>query len=638
MGSFRLSSIAISFCAAIHGVALGADAGNGGPRREPLPLRRVEVTDSFWAPRLEVIRRRSIPHSWQYVEGEIRALRRAAGEQVEGEANGTWGEANLYKVLETCAHSLSIWSDPELEKRVDAIAGLLRRSQRPDGYLHAYVTNAGLPPWNPEFLDGSHDGYVLGHLIEAALEFREATGKETLLDVARRAADQAHAHFIGPPGSPGFCGHAELEMALAELHRVTGESRYLDLARAFVEWRGRGVVKPCSGTPRAYFQDEAPLRRQRSLDGHAVRAVFFATGVADLAIETGDLDYRLAANRFFESAAGRRMYVTGSVGPRKEHEAFGEDYELPLDGYCESCAACGLADLAHRMFLLEGDSGAADVLERVLHNAVLHGLSLDGTSSYYRNPPNDRDHPRDNCWVCCPPNLTRTILQVGRYAYAHRGNEVWVNLFVGGRARFPLAAGEAVLAVRSSLPWEGRVEIRIEAAPPSILAVNLRNPSWCTRATLRLGDAEVTPLPLAETGYIRIEREWREGDRILLDLEMPVLRMVAHPAIAACAGRVALQRGPLVYGFEGIDNGGEGGIELGPEPGFRVEPAAGLLGGIAVIRGKAADGRPVAAIPFHVLANRDRTWQEVWVRQRGLAGGDRWWLGKLYRPVETEKP
>ena len=237
-----------------------------------LPLRQVQIDDRFWTPKLRVCKERSVPHSWQYVEGEIRALRRAAGEAVAGEPNGTWGEANLYKVLETVAYALALFPDQELERRMDEIIRQVAAAQRPDGYVHAYITNSGKPPWDPAFLDGSHDGYVLGHLIEAAVEYQAATGKTAFLDVARRAADQAYAHFLGPPGHPGFCGHAELEMALVELFRVTGEPRYLELARAFIEWRGRNKVTPAGPTPRAYFQDAVPLRDQRTLEGHAVRA------------------------------------------------------------------------------------------------------------------------------------------------------------------------------------------------------------------------------------------------------------------------------------------------------------------------------------------------------------------------------
>jgi hypothetical protein len=604
-------------------------------RLQALPIDHVHIRDLFWAPKIKVYREKTVPHSWAYVEWELRSLRKAAGDRVEGDLNGTWGEANLYKFLETVAHSLSIERDAALEQHVDEIVNLLGKAQLPDGYLHAYVSNNGKIPWDPTFLDGSHDGYVLGHLIEAAIEYHRATGKRALLDVARKAANQAHRHFLGPNGQPGFCGHAELEMALVELYRVTSEPRYLDLSRAFVEWRGRGKVQTPGPTPRAYFQDEVPLRAQRTLEGHAVRAVFFATGVADLAIETGDSDYRLATHRFWDSTTMRRMTITGSIGPRREHEALGEDYELPNNGYYESCAACGLADFAHRLFLLERRSGSIDVLERVLYNAILHGISLDGTTSYYCNPLSDRDHPRDNCWVCCPPNLSRTLLQVARYAYARTGRDLYVNLFVGGTARVPFPSGEVMLHLETDYPWDGNVNLRIEGQSPGRFALHLRKPGWCDRAQLTLNGAACDIRP-DESGYWTFDREWNNGDSLNLILDMPVRRMIAHPNVTDCRGKVALQRGPLVYGFEGLDNGDKANVTLGADPRFTVEHRPDLLGGITVICGVAADGRPIQAIPFFALANRGNSTQETWIEQDPLITTDDWWLGALYRPMRHE--
>jgi uncharacterized protein len=601
-------------------------------RLQLLPVKNVTITDVFWAPKLKVYREQTIPWSWNYMGWELRALQKAAGQPVIGDLNGTWGEANLYKFLETVAYSLAQFPDPELEKKFDEVVSLLARAQQPDGYLHAYVTNNKKTPWDPGFLDGSHDGYVLGHLIEAAIAYHAATGKRAFLDIACKAADQAWQHFLGPNGQPGFCGHAELEMALVELYRVTREPHYLELSRAFVEWRGQDKVKPFSATPRAYFQDAVPLRAQRTLDGHAVRAIFFATGVTDLAVETDDGDYRLAANRFWDSTTLRRMTITGGVGPRKEHEAFGEDYELPNDGYYESCAACGLADFAQRMFLLERRAESGDVLERVLYNAILHGISLDGTNTYYCNPLRDHDHLRDNCWVCCPPNLSRTLLQVGRYAYAHTDRDLYVNLFVGSVTRIPFPTGEITLRVDTDYPWDGKISLRIETKSPLRFALHVRKPGWCDRAKVTLNAAAHTAM-VDDTGYWTFEREWQDGDSVQLVLEMPVRRMVAHPNIVSCSGKVALQRGPLVYGFEGIDNHDIPQVTFGSSPEFSVERRPDLLGGITVIRSLAANGQPIQAIPFYVLANRNKSMQNVWVEQLELKRSDDWWLGALYRPM-----
>ncbi len=600
----------------------------------PAAVGAVEIADSFWAPKIRTYREKTIPHSWQYMQWELRALHKAAGETVTGDLNGTWGEANLYKFLETAAYALAMQRDADLEKKIDAIIDLLALAQRPDGYAHYFVTNSKKLPWDPAFLDGSHDGYVLGHLIEAAIEYSAATGKTKFLEIARRAADEAYDHFLGPNGQPGFCGHAELEMALVELHRVTGEARYLQLSKAFVEWRGRGKVKPVSETPRSYFQDEVPLRQQWTLEGHAVRALFFATGVADLALETGDADYRMAAHRFWESTARRRLAITGAVGPRHEHEAFGEDYELPNDGYYESCAACGLADFAQRMFLLERTSESIDVLERVLYNAVLHGMELTGTNSYYQNPLSDHDRPRYNSWVCCPPNLSRTLLQIGRYAYAQSDRDLFVNLFVGGTWHARVGSDGVDIRVTTEYPWDGRVQIALTLPKAAHFTVWLRRPGWAKQAELSLNGERVTTLPQAENGYWRLERTWQPNDRLDIQLEMPVERMVAHPNIRDCQGKVALQRGPLVYGFESLDNNGSAQVALGRQPNFTIESRPDWLGGVTVIHGTTADAKSFDAIPFYALANRGKAAQEVWATQCYVGLGDSWWLGRLYRPLE----
>jgi len=606
-------------------------------RSQPVTLRQVKIEDRFWAPKLKVYREQTVPHSWQFMQVELRALQVAGGQSVAGELNGTWGEANLYKFLETAAESLALAPDAALERRVNEVVALVAGAQQPDGYVHAFVTNSKKTPWDPDFLDGSHDGYVLGHLIQAAVALQAATGKRTLLEVACRAADQAHRHFLGPGGRPGFCAHAELEMALVELYRIVPERRYLDLAKALVEWRGRHLVKPFSETPRAYFQDQLPLREQTTLEGHAVRAVFFATGVADLGLETGTADYRLAANRFWESTAHRRMNIAGGIGPRAEHEALGEDYELPDNGYYESCAACGLADFAERISLLEGRAESMDVLERVLYNTILHGIALDGTHTYYRNPLSDRDHPRDNCWVCCPPNLSRTLMRVGHYAYQYGEHEIFVNLFVAGSCTLPLKSGPVTLKVETDYPWEGEVKLGVHLEQSCRFVLNLRQPGWCEHGQLEVNGEQVSPLPRDERGYLRVEREWKEGDKVVWRMEMPVQRIEAHPNIRNCVGKVAVQRGPVVYAFEGLDNAGTAQLVLGSEPRFRKEYRPDFLGGVTVIHGVTAEEKAFLAIPFYALANREASTQEVWVVQRGLKASTEWWLGALYRPIPPER-
>ena len=327
----------------------------------------------------------------------------------------------------------------------------------------------------------------------------------------------------------------------------------------------------------------------------------------------------------------------GQCRPAREHEAFGEDYELPLGGYYESCAACGLADFAQGMFRLEGRAEAADVLERVLYNAVLHGISLDGTSSYYQNPLGDHDHVRDNCWVCCPPNLSRTLMRIGRYAYAASDREAFVNLYLGSSCTMRLADVAVRLTVDTDYPWDGKVKIRLFPEKAAAFALNLRIPAWCDGAKLEVDGRAVEPLPREDRGYARLDRTWTPGQTVVLQLEMPVRRMLAHPNIRECQGKVAIQRGPIVYGFEGLDNQGDAKIELGADPQFRVERRPDFLGGVTVLRGRSTDGKPLLAIPFYALANRQKSSQEVWVSQRGIKPGSAWWEGRLYRPLQPDQ-
>ncbi len=621
----------------VQGILLrGEEIQSASKVLRPLPLKDVQITDQFWAPKLRIYKERTIPHSWKYMEWELKALHRAAGENVEGPLNGTWGEANLYKFLQTVADSLALFPDSDLERRVDEIVELLGRAQQPDGFVHLFYINSKKPKWDPEFLDGSHTGYVLGHMIEAAIEYYANTGKPAFLNIARRAADEAYEHFLGPNGQPGFDGHAELEMALAELSRVTGDSKYLQLGRAFIEWRGRHKVKPASAPPRAYFQDEVPLRGAAHAGWTCRARDFFATGVADQAIETHDADYRLAANRFWDkSMTLRRMAITGSIGPRHEHEAFGEDYELPLDGYYESCAACGLADFAQRIFFLERQSDSADVLERVLYNAVLHGLSLDGTNSYYQNPLTDSNRPRYNSWVCCPPNLSRTLFQIGRYAYAASENELFVNSYIGSDARVRFKEGEVHLKVQTDYPWSGDVKLAIfPTREAQKFSLNLRVPGWCEKTEVKLNGALIDLLPLNDSHYLAFSRSWKTNDTLEVSFAMPVQRIEAHPNVKDCTGKIALQRGPLIFGFEGLDNAGQTNLVLAASPEFPTEYRSDLLGGISVITGRQADGSSFTAIPFYGLANRQKSSQEVWVEQKGMKPGAAWWEGRLYRPLK----
>lgn len=599
-------------------------------QRRAVPFASVRLEDAFWAPKLQIYREKTIPNNWKYLAEEIEDNEIAAGwKHIEREPDSPWNQANLFKALETAAYALPQAPDAELEKKLDSIIKSIAGAQQPDGYVNALITVRHMTPWAN--LDAQHEGYVAGHMIEAAVAYYEATGKRTFLDVAMKMADHIYRHFIVEK-APGVCGHAELELALVRLYRVTGEKRYLDLARDWIERRGRAWPGQ-SGAPRSYFMDHLPIRQVPEATGHAVRTVFYLNGVADVAVESGDAGLAQASRRLWNDITRRKMYVVGSVGSQEKDEGFGPAYDLPNHGYNESCAACGMLNLAQSMFVLDGESRSIDVLERVLYNAVLHGISLDGTSSYYRNPLSDASSQRNNIWVCCPPNLSRTLLGVPKYLYAQAGSDIYVNLYAASTARISLAGSRVTLKQEGNYPWDGQIKITVTPDKPAPFGLRLRIPGWCSGAGLALNGK--TLRPAMEKGYAVLRRTWRAGDALELSLPMPVQRVEANPQVREDRGLVVLQRGPIVYGFEALDNAGRADIQLardaGLSTGLSTQARPDLLGGVTTISGRGADGRPWTAIPFYALANREPSQQQVWMKQEGKADDAGAWPDELYR-------
>lgn len=599
-------------------------------KRQPVPLIDVRVNDSFWAPKLKVYREKTIPHSWQYVKNEIEDNEIAAGwKNLKRGEDTPWNQANLHKVMETAAYALAQESNPDLDRHLDAIIAAIAAAQQTNGYCNALITARNKTPWAN--LDGQHDGYVAGHLIEAAVAHFQSTGKTNFLHVAQGVADHIYRYFITEKHE-GVCGHAELELALVRLYRVTGEKRYLDLSREWIERRGKPWAYT-SETPRIYFMDHLPIRQINEITGHAVRAIFYATGVAEAGLESGDLELQAAARRLWQSATQRKMYVTGGVGSQAKDEGFGPDYDLPNEGgYAESCAACGMINFAQSMFRIDGDASSIDVMERVFYNTALHGISLDGTSTYYRNPLHDENHPRDNCWVCCPPCLSRTLLRLPEYLYAQSDKAIYVNLYAGSTARVHLNDLIIELIQETDYPWSGHVKLTLNPDQSTAFKLCLRKPGWSSGATLNL-NGEPLNNPKMDKGYWVIDRKWQTGDRIEVELPMPVEMIEANPSVMADRGRIAIQRGPLVYGTESLDNKGEVDFTLPAEPRFRVESRAGLLNGVQIITAKISEDREWVAIPFYALANRGPGKQSVWLRHSQEHGSDWKEDQLLYRPV-----
>jgi uncharacterized protein len=594
------------------------------------PLTAVRINDEFWAPRLQVYSRQTLPHSWQYVNREIEDNEIAAGWRTAVRGQDTpWNQANLHKVLETAAYAWANEPSKELDQKLDGIISAIAAAQQPNGYCNALVTVRKMNPWAN--LDGQHDGYVAGHLIEAAVAHYLATGKTNFLNVATRVADHVYDYFI-TQAHPGVCGHAELELALLRLYRVTGNPRHLALARNWIERRGK-PWNYSSPTERSYFMDHLPIRQVQETTGHAVRTMFYLTAVAEVGLETGDRGLQQAARRLWADTTQRKMYVTGGVGSQEKDEGFGAAYDLPnAPGYNESCAACGLLYFAEAMFRLDGKAESIDVLERTLYNTILHGISLDGTNTYYRNPLTDENRPRNNIWVCCPPCLSRTLLRLPDYIYAQSDRDIYVNLYVGSSVSLRLKQQPVSISQAGDYLGDGRMRITVNPPQPDRFCLRLRQPGWCRKLNVSVNGNRVQH-PSRSQGYLVLNRRWQPGDTVDLEFSLPVERVVAHPNVAADQGCVALQRGPLVFGLEALDHEGRIDITLPAWPRFTTQFEPDLLGGIVVIHAQGTDGKPITAIPFYSLANRGLSKQRVWIPSPALPQNDHAAGEHLYRSL-----
>jgi DUF1680 family protein len=587
----------------------------------------VKIEDSFWSPKQSIYRHNSIPNSWQYVTKEIEDNEIAAGWRNETRGSDTpWNQANLHKVMETVAYSLGQEDDPELAKKADHIISAIEAAQQPNGYVNALITVRHMTPW--ENLDGQHDGYVAGHMIEAAVAYYECTGKRAFLDVACKMADHIYQYFIVEK-HPGYCGHAELELALVRLYKITGQKKYLDLAKDWIERRG-GEWTRSRPHDRTYFMDQLSISQMQEVTGHAVRSMFYLTGVAGVAAETNDKVLTSAARRLWTDTTTRKMYITGGVGSLDKDEAFGPAYDLPNNSYCESCAACGLIYFAHNMFLLDGKSESIDVLERSLYNNLLHAISLDGKTTYYKNPLTDKDNPRNNCWVCCPPCISRTLLGMQRYIYAYSDSAIYVNLYIGSTATINIKSGPVELSQQTNYPLDGRVNIKFNKLKSSKFELKLRIPGWCRNWTLSVNNKSISKPKLID-GYLCLNRKWSTSDTVTFDMSMPIERIEANPKIKQDNGMVTITRGPVVYGLEGIDNSGNTDSTLAARQEFKSEYRADMLGGITAVTATDNNGKTLTAIPFYAMANRELSSQSIWIKQDGKSENPIGWDGLLYR-------
>jgi DUF1680 family protein len=502
----------------------------------------------------------SLPLAMRQLEtaGNLANLRLAISGATEGYRGPQFMDSDLYKTLEAIGWELALDPRPELAEFLDEATALLEKAQQPDGYLNSYVQVTGAPHYGK--LASSHELYCAGHLIQAAVACHRSVAAAGLLGVARRFADQLVREFLGTQG--GLDGHPIVETALVELYRETGHEPYLQLASQFIEQRGHGLVGD-SGFGSRYLQDHLPVRESVTEEGHVVRALYLEAGVADVAAETGDAELLAASAARWDDMVATKTYLTGGNGSRHSGESFGDRYELPPDrAYNETCAAIASFQWSWRLLLATGDSKYADHMERILYNGFAAATSMDGNRFFYVNPLQRRsdhfeedDPGRRREWfscACCPPNIMRLVASLAYYIATVTGDVLYLHQFPAATIAAPLADGTLEVEVESDYPWSGAITVNVRSAPADPCGLAVRIPGWCTNARLRLNGRPVEPDP-ADRGYLVLRRRWQPGDVLTCDLD--VRPRLTHPSrrIDATAGMVAIERGPLVYCFEQVD-------------------------------------------------------------------------------------
>lgn len=636
----------------------------------PVDFTHVKFADTFWAPRIQTTVTHTLERNLEQCEstGRLRNFdlaaacihADAAGEPRPADAKYEgyfFNDSDVYKVLEGASFALFHRRDADLDRRVDAIITRIAAAQQPDGYLNAYFTlDTREGHWTNT--KDKHELYCAGHLIEAAVAHFQMTGKRNLLDIAVKVADHICATF-GPGKNPNPSGHEEIELALVKLSDLfrSGQSspacgnqyiqtfeelkpdegraeRYLAMARFFVNQRGNAQGRKLYGE---YAQDQIPVRDQAEVVGHAVRAMYLYSGVTDLAARLTNTGYEPALDRVWTDLTERKLYVTGGIGPSANNEGFTVAYDLPNDtAYAETCAAIGLVLWSGRMGLLKHDARYYDVLERALYNGVLSGISLSGEEFFYVNPlasrGNDRRQPWFGC-ACCPPNLLRLLASVGGFFYSTSDNEIYVNLYAAGKARVvPKKLGEVTITQETRYPWDGRVKITAAPHLSPTVTLNLRIPGWCTTPPKVLVSGKELKDPVIERGYLRVTLDAGPEKWVELDFRMPVQRILANPKVKSNIGRVALQRGPLLYCLEDADHPESvRTLAIPRESKLQAEYFSDVLGGVSLVTGISFVQEPASwkgrlyqaapatrlvdftAVPYYAWANRKSGNMVVWV-------------------------
>lgn len=582
---------------------------------EQIDFSHVKINDNFWSPRLSKHVSATLPVCIDQIEnqtGRIRNFENAA--KGEGEHSGIFfDDSDVYKALEGMAYSLINNPDPELEKKADEWIDKFAAAQQPDGYINTFYTLTGLDKrWTN--MD-KHEMYCAGHMIEAGVAYYQATGKRKLLDVCIRMTDHMMSQF-GPGKRHWVPGHEEIELALVKLYQTTQEQKYLDFAYWLLEERGHGhgTMGDEGKWDPVYYQDIVPVRRLTDISGHAVRCMYLYCGMADVAALKNDAGYIAAIDRLWDDVVHRNMYITGGIGSSRDNEGFTEDYDLPnLDAYCETCASVGMVLWNQRMNQLTGDSKYIDILERSLYNGALAGISLGGDRFFYVNPLESKgDHHRQEWYgcACCPSQLSRFLPSIGNYIYASSDDALWVNLYIGNTGQIRIGETDILLTQETDYPWDGSVKLTISTSQPLEKEIRLRIPNWCKTYDLSINGKRIN---VSEKKGYAVIKDWKSQDVIALDMDMPVEIVAADPHVKENFGKRAIQRGPLVYCMEEIDNPEYfDQIQLSPSTTFQTAFVSDILNGIKTIK---TNGRAQSAtfIPYYAWDNRKAGKMRVWI-------------------------
>jgi len=619
-------------------------------KMEPVNFSQVTITDSFWKPKLDKVATKTLSaciYQTEVATPRIRNFEKVARKKGEKHEGIFYDDSDVFKALEAMAYSLKNHPNPEMEKKCDEWIDKIAAAQQPDGYLNTFYT---LNEPDKRYTDMSmHEDYNNGHLIEAAVAYYNATGKRKLLDVSIRWADHFDSLF-GPGKRHWVTGHQELELALVKLYRVTKNDKYLKLADWLLSERGHRYAKGYTWTDwkdTGYAQDILPVKEQTQITGHAVRAMYMYTGAADVAALTGDQEYMKAMKTVWEDVVYRNMYITGGIGSAGSNEGFSQDYDLPNEqAYCETCASVGMVFWNQRMNALTGESKYIDVLERSLYNGALDGLSISGDRFFYGNPLASRGQHFRREWfgtACCPANIARLVASLGDYIYAKNDNAFFVNLFVGSETKQLLGKNEVNFRMQTNYPWDGKMQLRVDPVKKGKFKVYIRVPGW-SKAQPVPGDTyaanfsviqALMPIKIngrdvtynMEDGYMIIDREWKKGDVVEWEYAMPAFLVSSRKEIKQNDGRVAIQRGPLVYCVEGADNDAKAWNVLLPEStsfsqkqhSVLDEPVIALQATVPVVLINAdgssirTENKVITAIPYYAWANRGKNEMQVWL-------------------------